>query len=327
MQKKSLTFLLMLLSSSVLWCADYSDSSEKTFAVHGRPQLILRNADGLIEITPQAGSTVHVKVTKQIRGAKDDTQAKKEADRISVELEQVGNEIRVITHWPNEGFNIVHRPSRDVKFEISTPAESDVRAEVSDGELYVTGLHGSQELKTADGNISAKELSGDLRLVASDGDIDLKHSSGKMEIHLADGDLLAENCSGSVRITSGDGSVKLTGFDGEAEISNADGNINIDGILKSMNGKVSDGSMTVKVAPGSVMQSSWVLRASDGDITLDLPDDFSANVDISASNGHVQTDHPVAVTGSLSSNHLTGKIRDGGYTLQIKTSDGNVAIK
>jgi hypothetical protein len=329
MLKKPLTFILVLLSSTLLWCADYSDTQEKTFEVQGVPDLLLRNSDGVIEISTQEGSAVHVKVTKNIRGAKDDTSAKKEAEKISIELEQVGNQIRVITHWPHEGFSlgIGHHLSRDVKFEISTPVKSDVHAEVSDGELYISGIQGSQDLKTADGDISAKDLSGELRITASDGNIALKHSSGKMDIHLADGDLLSDGCSGSVRIQSGDGSVKLSGFDGEVEITNADGNINIDGILKSMNGKVSDGSMTVRVAPGSVMQDDWSLRAADGNITLDLPDDFNANVDISTSDGHVQTDHPVAVTGSLSTHHLIGKIREGGYILQIKTSDGDVAIK
>ena len=329
MLKIPLTFVLALLCSAALWSADYSETTEKTFEIKGRPELMLRNADGIIEITPVGGSTVQVKVTKQIRGAKDDAQAKKEAERISIELEQIGNQIRVITHWPHEGFgiHIGRRPPSEVRFEIQTPPQSNVSAAVSDGELYVAGLIGSLDLHTSDGSISAKELSGDLRLVASDGKIELKHSSGKIEMHVSDGDLLAENCSGSVRIQSGDGSVRLTGFDGEVEVSNADGNIEIDGILKSMNGKVSDGSMTVRVAPGSVMQNSWTLRASDGSITVLLPEAFSADLDLSTSDGHMQTDHPLLVSGYLSSHHLTGKLGEGGYMLQIKTSDGNIAIK
>jgi len=319
---------MTLLCSTALWAADYSDTTEKTFDLKGRPALVLRNADGIVEITPSDDSTVHVKVTKHVRGAKDDAEAKKEAEQISIELEQVGNQIRVITHWPHEGFRIGGRhPSRDVLFEIQTPPQSDVQASVSDGELYVTGLQGALDLNTADGKLAAKDLSGDLKLHASDGDIDLKNSSGKLDIHLSDGDLLAENCKGSVHVQSGDGSVKLTGFDGEAEISNSDGDVDIDGVIKSFNGKVSDGSMHVKVAPGSVMQNSWTLRASDGSITVDLPENFSADLDLSTSDGHLQTDHPISVTGSLSGHHLNGKLGDGGYTLQIKTSDGNIAIK
>jgi hypothetical protein len=328
MQKK-LVFMVAMLCSVALWAADYSETSEKEFTVQGKPALMLRNGDGLINITPIEGSTVHVKVTKDIRNAKDDAHAKKDAEEISIEMEQVGNQIRVITHWPQNNFSLGfgHRSSRQVRFEIQTPIESDIDASVSDGELYVTGVKGVMDLKTSDGAIGAKELAGDLQLRSSDGKIQLQNSSGKMSVRLSDGKLISENCSGSIRIDSGDAKITLTGFNGDAEFTNSDGDVDIDGVLKSINGRVSDGSMHVTVAAGSVMANEWYLRASDGSITVDLPQDFSADLDLTTSDGHLQTDHPISVTGSLSTHHLTGKMGNGGRTLQIKTSDGNIAIK
>jgi DUF4097 and DUF4098 domain-containing protein YvlB len=214
-----------------------------------------------------------------------------------------------------------------VRFEVWTPAESNVQAEVSDGELFVNGLNGELQLDTSDGEIQARDLSGNLRISASDGELQLENCSGTMEIHLSDGDLRAENCSGRVRIESGDANVALPGFDGEIEVSNGDGEVLIDGILKGMNGKIGDGDMVIKVAPGSVMQNAWSLRSADGEIVIHLPEDFSADLEVSTGDGHVKTDHPVNVVGSLSSRRLTGKIRNGGYLLQIKSGDGNIEIK
>jgi len=329
MQMKSILFLLAMLCCVALRAADYSEPMQKEFTVNGKPDLMLRNSDGLITITPIEGSTVHVKVTKEIRNAKDDAHAKSDAEKISIEMEQIGNQIRVITHWPQNNFSLGlgHHSSKQVRFEIETPVESNVDASVSDGELYVTGVKGTMDLKTSDGSISARDLGGDLSLRSSDGKIQLQNSSGKMSIRLSDGKLVSENCTGSIHIDSGDAKITLTGFNGDAEFTNSDGDVDIDGVLKSINGRVSDGSMHVKVAQGSVMENEWLLRASDGSITVDLPQGFSADLDLTTSDGHLQTDHPISVTGSLSPHHLSGKLGDGGHTLQIKTSDGNIAIK
>jgi hypothetical protein len=148
-----------------------------------------------------------------------------------------------------------------------------------------------------------------------------------MLISLSDGDLRAENCKGRVHIESGDGRVELPGFDGEAEVSNGDGDVWIDGVLTALTGRSGDGEMVIKVAPGSVMQGPWSLRSGDGEILLDLPDDFSADLEITTGDGHVLTDHPVNVVGSLSSRNVSGKIGNGGPLLKIKTGDGHVEIK
>jgi DUF4097 and DUF4098 domain-containing protein YvlB len=329
MLKKTIYFAFpFLLLAGMMWAEPYSFASERKFEIQGRPELILRNADGVIQIIPREGSTVEIKITRLVYGAKNEEEAKKVADKsVSVELEQTGNQIRAITRWPKEGIQLGFRPGVSVRYEVWTPAESNVQAEVSDGELFVNGLNGELQLQTSDGDIQARDLSGNLRISASDGDLELENCSGTMEIHLSDGDLRAENCSGRVRIESGDGNIELPGFDGEIEVSNGDGEVLIDGILKGMNGKIGDGDMVIKVAPGSVMQNAWSLRSADGEIVLHLPEDFSADLEVSTGDGHVETDHPVNVVGALSSRRLTGKIRNGGFLLQIKSGDGNIAIK
>ena len=321
--------LFLILFTVTVNAEDYSDVTEKSFEIQGRPDLVLRNTDGEIHVTAREGSTVEIKITRKVHGAKNLDHAKKEVERISLDIEQVGSEIRATTIWPNSSFNIgwSNRPRVHVRYEIFTPAESNLRAEVSDGQLRVTGLTGRLELNTSDGTIDGTGLSGDIDVHGSDGDIHLKQSSGNLKIRLSDGDLLAENCSGRVTVRSGDGRIELPGFDGEAEISNGDGDVLVDGVLKSMTGKIVDGEMVIRVAPGSVMQTDWWLSASDGEILLDLPDGFSAELEVTTGDGHVETDHPISLKGRLSSRRLQGTIREGGHLLQIKTSDGNVAIK
>jgi hypothetical protein len=303
---------LGLLLSTTLWAEPYEDITEHKFEVQGMPDLVLRNPDGVIQINPRSGPTVEIKIIRRVRGAAGEAQARKELDRVSLDVAQTGNQVRAIARWRNSGISIGSRPAIDVRFEVYTPPQSNVRAEVSDGEMYITKIQGNLDLSVSDGELAASDLSGDIRISASDGDVELKQSSGTMDLSVSDGDLRALNCSGRARIRSGDGRVELSGYDGEIEISTGDGDVLIDGVLRGMNGRVSDGDMWIKVSPGSVMQSSWTLKSGDGEIILDLPDDFSADLEVTTGDGRVQTEHPVTVVGALSSHRLTGKIRDGG---------------
>jgi DUF4097 and DUF4098 domain-containing protein YvlB len=324
------TFYLMFLFLSLTaagWSADYSDLTERTFEIQGTPDLLLRNPDGAIHILAQERSTVEIKITRKVFGAKTPDAAKREAERISFEIDQTANQIRVITRWPRDGFRMGSSPSVSIRYDVYTPVQSNLRAEVSDGELRINGLQGALELVASDGDIFATNVSGDVRVQASDGSIDLKDSSGKMEIRLSDGDLISERCTGQMQIVSGDGRVEVRGFQGNAEISNGDGDILMEGVLKSFSGRIGDGDMLIQVAAGSVMETDWILTAGDGDIILELPDDFSADLQVSTGDGTVETNHPISVLGGLSSRRVSGKIREGGHLLRIKTSDGDIAIR
>jgi hypothetical protein len=57
-----------------------------------------------------------------------------------------------------------------------------------------------------------------------------------------------------------------------------------------------------------------------------LPDDFAADLAVRARDGKINTTVPVSVTGSLSENELSGKLNNGGYLLDIQTSDGDIQI-
>lgn len=75
------------------------------------------------------------------------------------------------------------------------------------------------------------------------------------------------------------------------------------------------------------MEQSWSLRASDDDVTLQLPDDFVADFEAETSDGRIETRHPIAVVGKVSGRHITGKMNGGGHLLRIQTADGNIIVE
>ena len=75
------------------------------------------------------------------------------------------------------------------------------------------------------------------------------------------------------------------------------------------------------------MTSSWTLRTGDGSVTLELPANFAADLDMHTSDGHITADIPLSVDGRLSEKNIHGKINGGGNLITIHTGDGSIRLQ
>jgi hypothetical protein len=75
------------------------------------------------------------------------------------------------------------------------------------------------------------------------------------------------------------------------------------------------------------MSSGWTLRTGDGSLSLRLPDDFAANVDLHTGDGKIDLGVPVTISNSPRRNRIMGKIGDGGELLTMKTGDGSIRLE
>jgi DUF4097 and DUF4098 domain-containing protein YvlB len=328
------SFLLLLAmvcftESSVLATEFEPQRFDRAFDVGHHTRLVINNEDGRTSVKAVAGGKIIVHVTKEVVGARSERDYERTLDKVQIELQQNGDEVNVAARYPKSGFQIFHfgnGPHVIVHFDITAPSDTDVKANVSDGPLEVSGFEGSANLRAGDGDIIADHLSGNVQISASDGKIQANALSGELELSSADGGIVAEDCSGNLRLHSSDGNTRLVRFNGSVDARTADGKLWVDGILKSIAAKTSDGSMEIRVSPDSVMENDWTLKSSDGDVELYLPATFSAEVEMDTSDGHIHTQVPIAMTGSLSRSHISGKLNNGGHLLQIHTADGDISI-
>jgi len=327
--------VLLLLAIFCIFANSYEANAfepqrfDRTFDVGHHSRLVINNEDGRTSVKAVAGSQIVVHVTKEVVGARSQREFDRTIDKVQIELQQNGDEVHVAAKYPKWGFHLFNlgtEPHVIVHFDITAPADTDVAADVSDGPLEVSGFEGTAKLRAGDGDITADHLSGRIEISGSDGKIQANALSGDLDLTSADGGIVAEDCSGSMRLHSSDGNARLVRFKGNVDARTADGKLWVDGILKSIAAKTSDGSMEIRVAPDSVMESDWTLKSSDGDVDLHLPNSFSAEVEMATSDGHINTQVPIAMTGSLSRSHITGKLNNGGHLLQIHTADGDISI-
>jgi DUF4097 and DUF4098 domain-containing protein YvlB len=74
------------------------------------------------------------------------------------------------------------------------------------------------------------------------------------------------------------------------------------------------------------MGGEWSIRSADGSIHIELPQDFSADLEARTENGQIKCDCPVTISGSVDRHRLTGKINSGGNLLKVQSSDGSINI-
>jgi DUF4097 and DUF4098 domain-containing protein YvlB len=231
-----------------------------------------------------------VAIKEAVRNAGSE-EARRQAASIEIRIEQIGNRIEAEAKYPRLSGMWNRETLVLVHFEITGPVASDVDAHTSDGALLVDGF------------------------------------SGKLELSTSDGKLIATNCSGHVKSRVSDGEMRIANMQGELEAHTSDGRMNLDGVFKTLDVRSSDGNVEITVRPGSTMEREWSIRSSDGGIRMQLPEGFSASLDVSTSDGQIHVDHPLTLTaGSTSEHHLTGKLNAGGPSLKVHASDGSVTI-
>ena len=207
---------------------------------------------------------------------------------------QSGDEVHFLfKELPHLGAHITwHR--EETRVTVETPAQLTLQA------------------KTSDGNVTLSGLQGDLSLTTGDGNVDLDHVSGNL------------------RIKSGDGQVKITNADGAIDARTSDGNLSVDGLFHSLALHTSDGSLDVSLREGTNLAGASTIQSSDGSVTVRVPRNFAADLNVHTSDGRVDCVLPVTMDHYQSGgegHELRGKLNGGGTPLTIHTSDGNVKIE
>ncbi len=208
---------------------------------------------------------------------------------------QNGDEVHfLLKELPHMGAHIVWHKEQ-TRVTVESPAQLTLQARTSDGNVTLSGLQGDLSLTTGDGNAALDHVSGNLR------------------------------------IKSGDGQVKITNADGAVDARTSDGNLSVDGLFHALALHTSDGTLDLSLREGTKLAGSSTIQSSDGSVTIRVPQNFAADLNVHTGDGHVDCALPLTMDHYQSSgdqsHELRGKLNGGGTPLTIHTSDGNVKIE
>jgi hypothetical protein len=201
-----------------------------------------------------------------------------------------------------------------------------VEVEDSNGGISVKEIKGKASFNTSFGSIEATGLpkgvratTGNGRIALTDvgGDTYAKTSFGAVDIHRVNGNLTIENSNGPVT---------ASGVKGDASAKTSFGSVTLDDVVGSITVDNQNGTVTVSAARTSPGCKNVSLKTSFAPMQVRLPADSGYEVNARTSFGHISSDLPVTATGTLGGDSLNGKIGNGGCTLSLTNSNGNIEI-
>jgi DUF4097 and DUF4098 domain-containing protein YvlB len=210
---------------------------------------------------------------------------------VRIDESQSGDHVIVTVKTPHLDFNLFGGMHRAVHVQVTVPRELDLSVSTGDGAVTLQPVAGHLQIHTADGAIHADGVRGDVSL------------------HTADGSIDGRNLDGTLTANTGDGAVHVSGrFDG----------------LQVATG---DGSVDAQAAAGSHMTTGWSIHSGDGSVTLRVPQDLKAFVDLKTGDGSITVDMPVTVEGTVDRSHIRGNINGGGGgELKVTSGDGSIHL-
>jgi hypothetical protein len=150
---------------------------------------------------------------------------------------------------------------------------------------------------------------------------------GRVDLHTGDGKIDLINFKGEMQLRSGDGSEEIENVDGILHATTGDGHIRANGRFDDLDLKTGDGRLDARASDGSAIRSGWKLESGDGSVTLEVPGNFAADVDLHTGDGHIDLDMPVTTEGKIREGDVRGKMNGGGGFLRIHTGDGSIRLR
>lgn len=208
---------------------------------------------------------------------------------------------------------------------IRVPRGRSLSVYLGAGESEAEGVEGNLRIDTGSGRVSASRIAGSLLVDTG---------SGSVEVLDVDGDVTVDTGSGSVRVSdvrgerlavdTGSGSVSGRGFTvGSLNVDTGSGSVDLDEIA-SADVYVDTGSGSVELGLLRDVDELLVDTGSGG-VTLVVPEDMGAEVEIETGSGGIDVDLPVQIR-SMRRSYMRGTLGDGAGRIVIDTGSGGVRI-
>lgn len=251
---------------------------------------------GKITVTEARGSEVEIRAEKVVRSGS-------ETD-IGFVLRRSGGSLTICAVYSNDDectsqgvrtenrWNNTRRNFRPTTLNVTIAVPANVRLQVASGNGDVSVTGGYAEVIARSGN-------GAVGVDGANGEVDAASGNGAVTIR---------RVRGPVNATSGNGDVSVIAIRGPVSARSGNGDLTV-----SMDEYSGDGDMDY--------------TTGNGRITITIPADFNAEIDASTSNGGIETDFPIQVTGRITRSRVRGTIGRGGPRIRLVSGNGAIVLR
>jgi hypothetical protein len=321
---RTLGFALLLCTAFAITSqAEERGVFDRTLKVTGQVELDVVSGSGNITVHTGDNNSVHVTATIH---AKDSwlgggMSAKEKVQKLQSNppIEQQGNSIKI---GRIEDRDLQHNLSID--YDITTPAKTRLTSHTGSGDQHISGLKLPLTAKTGSGNVTIQDIDADARITSGSGDLKVNTIKGTLSAEAGSGNIRAEGIAGAITAHTGSGEIELGQVaSGDINVGTGSGNVKLRGVKGGVRAQTGSGDIDAQ----GELSHDWRLGAGSGNITLKLPSKASFNLDARTSSGTLKINHPVTMQGTMSRNHIQGKVRNGGALLNIHTGSGDIYVE
>jgi hypothetical protein len=275
---------------SVVGTATEGGRIEQTFQVGETPRLTIDNFAGDVTVRTGQPGEITVVAVKHAPFAAN-------LDRIEVVLQPQAGGLLIETRKPSTMVNAW------VTLDIRAPAGIQLDLKTGSGNVEVSGVTGGAKVHTGSGNVVAQDLAGDVDLQTGSGSVNAVTISGPLNVETGSGRVDLEAVTGAINASTGSGGMDVRTAAGSVRLETGSGGIDYQG------------------AP----EGNCRFQTGSGGITLRLPSDLNAQVDLHTGSGSIGV--AFAVEGNSTRQDVKGVVGSGGdTTIYAQTGSGSINL-
>ena len=146
-------------------------------------------------------------------------------------------------------------------------------------------------------------------LSSASGDIEVGGVTGDVKVDSASGDVLIKDVSGTIHASTASGDVSVNNVKGPVSASSASGDVEVQ----------------ISRLEGS---NKMTFSTASGDVSVKLPGNLDAEIEISSISGSIHTDFPIEIQEQEHGpgSHARGRLGSGATHLSLSSASGDVSL-
>lgn len=276
----------MNLAAALTATLAVAQQTDTTFAVQPNARLVLRDAQGAVDVRTWDRNEVRAKVEHGSR------------DRLSLSTTRGTVTLRVDSR---------HGGPAIANFHLTIPRTMSIE---------ISGLGVTPTLTDVGGNVSVNSV---------EGSITVRGGNGVVNLHSVDGDVVVEGARGKVSIQAVDGYVQVRDVTGDVAVHSVDGDISLEKIQSAnVDAATVDGDILYDgtVQDGG----RYFLSTHDGNLRVVVPGAVNARVSVATFDGEFSSTCPIRFDGPIESKRFSFTLGSGAALVELESFDGLIEL-
>jgi hypothetical protein len=201
-----------------------------------------------------------------------------------------------------------------------------VQVEDSNGNIAAREIKGKAEFNTSFGSIEASGLRKGVKATTGNGRISLTDVGGDAFVRTSFGTINVQRVNGNLRMENSNGAVAGNSINGEAIAKTSFGAVTLEDVGGAITVDNQNGAVVLSEARTSAGCKGITAKTSFAPMQVHIAESSGYSVSARTSFGHISSELPITSNGQLGGDVLNGKIGNGGCTLSLTNSNGNIEI-